>query len=1091
MNTARLITLSLVLSSPVWAAKDTPEPAKNATLMNAETFAGLELRSIGPALMSGRIADIAVHPSDQSTWYVGVGSGGVWKTSNAGTTWASIFDDEASYSIGCVTIDPSNPNTVWVGTGENVGGRHVGFGDGIYRSFDGGQHWENLGLKKSEHIGSIVIDPRDSDVVYVAAQGPLWSAGGDRGVFKTADGGKTWKLILSGGEFTGANEVVMDPANPDHLFASLHQRFRNTAALVNGGPESGIFKSIDAGTTWRQVSNGLPEDDMGKIGLAVSPHNSSTIYATIELAHQKGGFFRSLDGGETWEKRNDYLSGGTGPHYYQEIFVSPHQPGRVYQMDVRLHVTEDAGATFRELNREFKHSDNHALAFDPNDPQYLLVGSDGGIYETWDLGQTWKFVANLPITQFYKVAVDYDTPFYNVYGGTQDVHTQGGPSRTDKMSGITNSDWFITLTGDGHQPAVDPTNPDIVYSQWQRGNFSRYDRKTGEVMYIRPQPGSGEVEERFNWDAPILISPHDPARLYVASRRVWRSDDHGDSWRPISENLTRDEDRLTQPMMGRVQNYEAIWDLRAMSDYHTITALAESPLKEGLLYVGTDDHLIQVTADGGLSWRRFDEFSGVPASSYINDVKADLFDEDTVYVAFDNHKAGDFKPYLLKSTDRGATWSDISGDLPPRHLVWRLVQDHENSKLLFVGTEFGILFTVDGGEHWIKLTGEAPNIPFRDLVIQRRENDLVGASFGRSFYILDDYSPLRRISQAALEEEALLFPVKDAWRYIPRRPFGRGTVGYQGTAFFSAPNPPFGAIFTYYLKHDLQTKKAARVERERELAKTGEDTPYPGWDKLREEEKEAEPAIVFTVRDEQGEVVRIVSGPVASGFHRVAWDLRYPVVEAWKAKIEPFAQAPQGVLAPPGTYSVELAKRIDGLLTPLGDAQKFEVIQLTKTTLPAVDADEATAFLLDVDDLKRAVTAAVSAGAESQKQFDLIGEALSNSAHSTSSTLETELVEFKKRLFVLLEALKNNKGRSYMKEPRIPSLTQRLSVIQAGNRNSTYGPTQGHRKVLDLAREEFAAVQSALHALLEVDLPAFYQRLEAAGVPWTPGRPMP
>jgi photosystem II stability/assembly factor-like uncharacterized protein len=883
----------------------------------------------------------------------------------------------------------------------------------------------------------------------------------------------------------------MDPANPDILFASLHQRLRNTAALINGGPESGIYKSTDAGDTWRELSSGLPQEDMGKIGLAVSPHDSNTVYATIELAHKGGGFFRSLDGGETWMKRNKYLSGGTGPHYYQEIFVSPHQPGRVYQMDVRLHVTEDGGATFRELNREFKHSDNHALAFDPNDPDYLLVVSDGGIYETWDLGQTWKFVANLPLTQFYKVAVDYDTPFYNVYGGTQDVHSQGGPSRTDKMSGIINTDWFITYTGDGHQPAANPANPDIVYSQSQRGNFARYDRKTGEVMFIQPQPDSSEVEERFNWDAPILISPHDPARVYVASRRVWRSDDHGDSWRAISGDLTRDQDRLTLPMMGRVQSYESVWDLYAMSDYNTITSIAESPLIDGLMYVGTDDHLIQVTSDGGATWTPIEKFSKVPGSSYINDIKADLFDADTVYAAFDNHKTGDFKPYLLKSTDRGASWTDISGDLPDRHLVWRVVQDHENPALLFAGTEFGIFFTVDGGQRWIKLTGGAPTIPFRDLAIQRRENDLVGASFGRSFYILDDYTPLREVNQSALEQEALLFPVKDSWRYIPRRPFGRGTVGYQGTAFYSAPNPPFGAIFTYYLRDSLKTARSARIEQDKQLAAEGTDTPYPGWEQLKTEEKEADPAIVFTVRNDQGEVVRTVSGPVTSGFHRIAWDLRYPPVEAWKATKDPFPQTPKGVLAAPGTYSVEMSRRLGGVVTALGEPQSFEVVQLTTTTLPATDPVEAVAFNREVDELKRAVTAAISATVETQKQFELIRLSLQNSADSTSFTLDSDLLGFKQRLADLAERLKENEGRSRMKEPRTPSLTQRLRVLQSGSRHSTYGPSKMHRQVFDLAQKEFTSVQEGLKALLEVDLPAYHQKLEAAGVPWSPGRPIP
>jgi photosystem II stability/assembly factor-like uncharacterized protein len=482
---------------------------KCAGTMCPRTFAGLKMRSVGPALMSGRIADIALHPHDPGTWYVAAGSGNLWKTTNAGTTWMPLFEDQGSYSLGCVTIDPHDPSTIWLGTGENVGGRHVGYGDGVYRSRDGGASWENLGLKESEHIGTIIVHPDDPGVVYVACQGPLWSAGGERGLYKSTDGGASWNKILGGGEYTGVNEVRMDPRDPEVLYATTHQRFRNVAALVNGGPETAIHKSTDGGSTWRKLTKGLPKEDMGKIGLAISPQKPDVIYATIELGHRKGGFYRSTDGGASWEKRNDYISGGTGPHYYQEIFACPHQFDRVYQMDVRLHVTEDGGKTFRKLGHRTKHSDNHAMAFSPHDPDYLIVGCDGGIYESWDLGEHWRFAANLPLTQFYKVAVDYDEPFYNIIGGTQDNSTQHGPSRTDNIHGIRNSDWMITVFGDGHQPAIDPTNPDIIYSQWQEGNLVRHDRKTGEIIYIQPQPRADEPTERFNWG---FTNPDQPAR---------------------------------------------------------------------------------------------------------------------------------------------------------------------------------------------------------------------------------------------------------------------------------------------------------------------------------------------------------------------------------------------------------------------------------------------------------------------------------------------------------------------------------------------------------------------------------------------------
>ncbi len=1101
MRPIKVLAILLTLCLPhAAAAKKTKQQAEtgaaeDSSKLQAGTFAGLKLRSNGPALMAGRIADIAVHPRDQSTWYVAVGSGNVWKTTNAGTTWTPIFDDQGSYSIGCVTIDPSRPEIVWVGTGENVGGRHVGYGDGVYRSVDGGVTWEKMGLEDSEHIGNIVVHPEDSNTVYVAAQGPLWSAGGDRGLFKTTDGGATWEKLLGDEEYTGVNEVHMDPRDPDVLYASTHQRLRTVAALINGGPGSGIHKSTDGGKTWRRLSNGLPKEDMGKIGLAISPIDPDIVYATVELGGRKGGFWRSTNGGGSWEKRSDHISGGTGPHYYQEIWASPHKLDRVYQVAPRTHVTEDGGKTFVPAGTEHRHGDDHAMAFDPNDPDYLLIGSDGGLYESWDLGQSWKYISNMPITQFYKVAVDYDEPFYNVYGGTQDNNTQGGPSRTLNVNGIRNSDWFITLFADGHQPAVDPTNPDIVYSEWQQGNLVRYDRRTGEVVHIQPQPGRGEGAERWNWDSPILISPHEPARLYFASQRVWRSDDRGDSWRPISGDLSRGRDRLAMPMMERVWSFDAVWDLGAMSYYGNVTSLAESPLLEGLIYAGTDDGLVQVTDNGGESWRKIDGLPGVPADSFVNDVKADLHDADTVYVALDNHKTGDFGPYLLKSTDRGATWTSIAGDpdaggLPARHLVWRLVQDHENPDLLFVGTEFGVFFSVSGGGRWVKLTGGVPNIPFRDLVIQTRENDLVGATFGRSFYILDDYSPLRQVSEEMLEQEAKLFGVRDAWWYVEKRPLGRGMKATQGADFFTAPNPPFGAVFTYYLRDGLETRKQARRKQEKEIAKEGGDTPYPGWDALREEAREEEPAMLLTVRDASGEVVRRLEGKATPGFHRVAWDLRYPTTQAWSPEPPNPFRRPTGTLVVPGTYTVSLAQRHDGQVTDLGESQSFEVKPLRDPVLPGMKPAEMVAALREVDDLQRAVSAAGATISETEKKLGAIREVLMRSTVGDTA-LDDEVRALSRRLADLKEALDGNEQQGGIGEPTALSVSRRLFTVVMGTRLSAYGPTAHHLDNFRIAREDFAAIRQGLNQLVEVDLPALEQKLEAAGVPWTPGRATP
>jgi photosystem II stability/assembly factor-like uncharacterized protein len=963
----------------------------------------------------------------------------------------------------------------------------------VYRSLDGGASWENLGLKNSEHIGMIAIDPRDSNVVYVAAQGPLWSGGGDRGLYKTIDGGKNWERILAGGEYTGVNEVHLDPRNPDVLFAARHQRLRNVAALINGGPESGIFKSVDGGETWRELEKGLPEEDMGKIGLGISPLDPDVVYATIELGRRTGGFWRSEDGGESWEKRSDYVSGGTGPHYYQEIFASPHQADRIYAMDATLHISEDGGTTFVPQPHGYKHGDHHAMAFDPDDPDYLMYGTDGGLYESFDLGQTFRFISNLPVTQFYKVAVDYDEPFYNLYGGTQDNNTQGGPSRTDNVHGIRNSDWFITLFGDGHQPAVDPTDPNIVYSEWQQGNLVRYDRASGEQIYIQPQPEAGEPAERFNWDAPILISPHDPARLYFASQRVWRSDDRGDSWTPVSGDLSHGRDRLNLPLMGRVWSFDAPWDLYAMSNFGTVTSLSESPLVEGLLYAGTDDGRIHVSEDGGQNWRAVERLPDVSDEFFVNDIKADLHDADTVYVVVDDHKSGDFAPYVYRSSNRGGTWARISEGLPERHVVWRIVQDHVNPGLLFAATEFGVFFTIDAGKRWVKLSGGAPTIAFRDLAIQARENDLVGASFGRGFWILDDYSPLRQISESQLQQEATLFAPRDALWYLPKLTLGdfeAGGKASQGDEFFVAPNPPFGAVFTYYLKDGLETRKEQRRAAEKPLEQAGEDTPYPGWPALRAEEIEEAPAIVLTVRDAEGGVVRRIEGPVAAGFHRVAWDLRYPLSSPWTPEVpEPgYLQIP-GPLAAPGTYSVSLAKRVDGQLTELDATHSFEVKPLLQRSLAGASPEEAVAFTQRLDGLNREVQGAGAALQHLLTEATAIKDTLLRS--SAPQTLRDRARALERELLDLQQQLSGNETRALYNEGGPVSIERRLEVAVLGTFRSTYGPTPTHLRSVEIAGEAFAGVKAAIARITDDALPALRRDLDAAGVPWTPGRGVP
>jgi len=987
--------------------------------------------------------------------------------------------------VGCLTVDPHDPATIWVGSGENISGRHVGYGDGVYRSRDGGQTWQNLGLPQSEHIGRVLVHPADPQVIFVAAQGPLWSAGGERGLYLSTDDGQSWEKVLGGGEYTGVSEVLFDPFDASIMYATTWQRFRDVAALMDGGPESGLHKSTDGGRTWRKLTTGLPTEDMGKVGLAASPQREGVLYAAIELGARKGGFWRSNDGGESWEKRSDKVARGTGPHYYTEIFASPHAFDLVYFMDVKMAFTADGGLTFQPVGEEFKHVDNHALAFAVNDPDYLLAGCDGGIYESWDRGLNWKFAANLPFTQFYKVAVDYDEPFYHIIGGTQDNNTQYGPSRTDNVHGLRNADWRVTLFGDGHQPAIDPTNPDIIYSSLQQCNHWRVDRVSGEVLPIRPAPGADADEERWNWDGPILLSKHDPARLYVASQRLWRSEDRGDSWRAVSDDLTRDEDRLLRPMMGRVWSIDAPWDLLAMSMYGTITNIEESPLDADLLYVGTDDGLIQVSEDGGGTWRQAGRPKGLPDHYYVNDLTADRFDRRTVYAVIDLHKSGDFQPLLYKSTNAGKSWKSMRGDLPERHILWRLVQDTVKPELFFVGTEFGIFVTLDGGDRWLKLQGGVPNIPFRDLVIQEREHDLVGASFGRGFYVLDDYTPLREISEESLAAPAQLFAPRDAWWYVPRKVLGGDEKAAQGAAYFTAPNPPFGAVFTYFLRDSLATSKDTRLALEKELAAEGEDTPYPGWDALRQEELEDPPAVILTVRDSDGRLVRQLPAPATSGLHRLAWDLRHANLRPeTDGKLDTNGSGP---LAAPGTYSGELFQRRDGVLTPLAGPVTFEVARLRERGLPGLSPAALEAFQLEVADFSTRVGAVNAAVNENRKKLDSIKAALQRAAGGDPQLYATA-VDLEKRLEQLSERLRGNRRRSRYNDAEPVSVARRLGTVEGGLSRSSYGPTAMHREQYELAKSQFESVHTELDGILNDELPALERALDNAGVPWTPGR---
>jgi photosystem II stability/assembly factor-like uncharacterized protein len=1080
-----LAVLVILPAVDAFAKKAKDEAADEPkALMSDATLAGLEFRLIGPAYNSGRVTDFAVQPDKTQVIFVATASGGIWKTVNNGTTWSPIFDSEGSYSIGCLALDPGNYNTIWVGTGENNSQRSVAFGDGVYRSDDGGASWTNLGLKESEHIGDIVIDPRDTRVVYVAAQGPLWKAGGDRGLYKTTDGGATWNRILHISDDTGVNEVVMDPRNPDVLYASAYQRRRHVWTLINGGPESGIYKSTDAGATWTELESGLPEVDMGKIGMAISPADPDVIYAIIEAQRDEGGVFKSTDRGASWNKVSDYTS--VSSQYYNELVADPVDVDTVYSMDTWLHRTVDGGKTWSKVGEKNKHVDNHAMWINPADTDHFVVGCDGGAYLSYDRGATWEFIANLPITQFYRVSVDTSKPFYYVYGGTQDNNSLGGPSRTLDSSGISNEDWFVTVGGDGYETVVDPTNPDIVYAQWQYGGLVRYDRATGEQMDIQPQEAPGENAHRWNWDSPVIISPHSPTRLYYACQRLYRSDDRGDSWTAVSADLSQAIDRDTLPVMGKIWSIDAVAKNQSTSHYGNIVSLTESPLVEGLIYVGTDDGQIQVTEDGGANWRAVNSFPGVPAKTYAGRVEASLHDADTVYAVFNNKKMGDFKPYVLASRDRGRSWSSISGDLPDREIVYSLIQDHVNPKLLFAGTEFGVYVTINEGSSWVRLKGGLPTIQVRDMDIHRGENDLVLGTFGRGFYVLDDYTALRQINEEALAQDVILFPVKDALRYIEKT----SRIDSRGDSFYAADNPPFGATITYYLKDEFKSRTDRRVKVEEDAAKAKTDPVIPSFDELRAEDEELDPTVVLTIRDASGAVVRRFDGPNKKGIQRAAWDLRYPSAQPTDISPPkdraPWEREPVGPLVVPGTYTVTLSKTIDGVMTELTAPQSFQVVGLDLGSLPGATPAESLEFEQQVAGLQRAVGGSIKVAKEVENRLAHLRRAILDTPAADADRLAAARA-LQTRVDDIQIALAGDPTKEERNVFTPPSIGERVSRIVGSQWTTTQGPTQTQRDAYRWAGETFTTELDRLASLV-ADLEAFEAELELAGAPWTPGR---
>jgi photosystem II stability/assembly factor-like uncharacterized protein len=1081
-NFFSLLVIALVFCciEPV-SAKEKNTPAD--TLVNSTLVSGLKFRSIGPAFTSGRIADFAVNPNDFTEFYVAAASGNIWKTTNNGISFEPVFDTYGAYSIGCLAIDPNNTNSIWAGTGENNHQRALSYGDGLYLSLDAGKSWKNMGLKESRHIGMILIDPRNSNTVYAAAEGSTWGPGGDRGLYKTTDRGNTWTKVLEVSENTGINNVICDPRNPDILYATSEQRRRHVHTKIGGGPETAVFKSEDAGNTWRKIVKGLPCEDMGGMGIAISPQDPDVLYLIIEAANNSGGFFRSTDRGESWNKMSDHSESG---QYYNEIYCDPVQFDKVYSVETFSHFTTDGGKTWERLSTKDRHVDDHALWIDPTNNKHQMIGGDGGVYITYDAGEKWRQISNLPVTQFYRVTVDNEKPFYNVYGGTQDNATLGGPSQNTSEFGVTSGEWIVTVFGDGFWSRVDPTNPDIVYSEWQYGNVVRYDKKSGEKIMIKPQPRKDELTYRWNWNTPLILSNHKSTRLYMAANKVFKSDDRGNTWQVISEDLTANIDRNTWPVMGKFWSSDAVAKDLSSSQYGTIVSLDESPIKEGLVYAGTDDGLIQITENDGASWTKIESFPGVPAHTYVSDIYASRFDENVVYASFDNMKRDDFKPYLLKSMNKGKSWESISNNLPKNGTVHTLEQDFVNPDLLFVGTEFGIFFTINGGKDWVQLKSGIPTIAVRDLAIQKDACDLALATFGRGFYVLDNYEPLRYVTENMAKKEAHLFPIKDALLYIQT-----DKIYGQGATYFGAANPEYGATFTLYLKEVPKMLKKQRHEKEKLLFKDSKPIPQLTLEQAQLEENEIPPYLLVTIKDGQENIIRTFIEKPAKGINRFNWDLRYdrPQFKYKADKFDPFMKKTGGVFVLPGTYTVEVAMVQNNQRKLLDKAQSFKVVPLNNTTLPAANREAMVAFQNAVSQYAKTMIGAMVLTGDLQTEIRTMKQTALTLANSHES-LMTELSEVEKALKAIDFAFNGTEAKASWEEvpPAAFPLYLRLESIIDAQINSTSGITQTSKTSFDVLKEKFPPVLEQLTQLAQKTMPELRQKLDDMGAAYTPYR---
>ena len=1038
--------IALLLGCLVVGASAISAQSATKQLQSAD-LSSLQWRNIGPARPSGRVTDLAVLESRPSTFYVATATGGAWKTTTNGTTWTPVWDSEGSISLGAIAVAPSNPDVVWVGTGEAWSARISSYGDGVYKSEDGGKTWHHMGLRETRYIGRIAIHPQDENTVYVAALGSLWGPNEERGLFKTTNGGKSWTKMLYKNPHTGAVEVALAPSRPETVYAATYLRERRAWNFVGGGPENGLYKSIDGGESWVELTNGLPEVDMGRIGLSICRSQPSTIYTAIEAQRDAGGIFRSDDRGASWERRTGKWNTRLD---YGKLNCDPNDPESLWLMHMRLSRSDDGGETFRtDVVGRGGHADWRTMWINPTNSDHLISGSDGGVYLSYDRGKSWSFIGNLPVSQFYDVAVDMQEPFYYVYGGLQDNGTFGGPSGTRYSDGITNADWKLTTGGDGFYVQIDPQDPTIVYSEWQYGFLNRFDTRTGERHFIQPQPPEKE-NYRWNWSSPLVLSQHDRKTLYFGANYLFRSRNRGDSWETIGPDLTRNLNPHELPLMGNVWPKDAVAYHAGTADYGSISTIAESPLRAGVLAVGTDDGLIQVTTDDGENWFRVGTIPGVPNQAWVTRVVLSGHDEQTLYATIDAHHDNDFRPYVVKSADLGRTWKSITANLPEFGHARTLAEHPRNPNLLFVGTEFGVFLSLDGGNRWVRLKNNLPTVNIYDILIHPRENDLVIATHGRGLWILDDIGILESVGQAWGKElhVASVRPATQLHRYTRNQ-------GSIGTDHFSAPNPPDGATITYYVNpSSLEGDGGKRVE--------------------------------VDILGAGGEFVRRLhtnQGQAGGGIRRLIWDLRHPLpydITPEEAR-NSWQPPPRGAFVIPGEYRVRLR---------LGDEEVSQSITVRGDPAISISTGNRRLWhdtLLRLAEMDAAARGSVATAQQVQEQLKEIAKVLASNPN-TAATLGEELRSLQSQVDGILDNLLGRGPRDVAEQPKAPPIARRIRETYAFVEASTARPTDDQLRITEETGKRLSVEVARIDRLVVETIPAFNRKLDTLGVRWTPGR---